>query len=370
MSSFVGNANYQHGSEDKIGVLLVNLGTPAAPTPAAVRAYLKQFLSDGRVIEMASGQWHQRLLWWCILRCGILPFRSKRSAAAYAEIWTDEGSPLLVISRQQQAALQRAFTNSSVEVALAMSYGEPSIAHGIDELLQKNCAYLLVLPMYPHYAGSTVGSVFDEVTAVLRRRRAIPHFRFISSYGDEPQYIKTLADSIAAFQSTHGKPDKLLFSFHGTPVDMLLAGDPYHCHCRKTARLTAESLGLTANEWQVTFQSRFGKAVWLQPYTDKTLEQLGRDGTRHVQVVCPAFSADCLETLEEIAGENKEIFQQAGGGDFAYIPALNDSDSHIKFLHQLISNAISDWQTKRQHDNHTRPLQAAEHARLRPHLQA
>lgn len=370
--AYIGNARYEHGSASKIGVLLVNLGTPAAPTPPAVRAYLKQFLSDPRVIE--TPRW-RRWVWWCVLYGIVLPFRSRRSAAAYRSIWTADGSPLLVHSRAQAAALQSRFATATgaggsdnvamsektaveVAVALAMSYGSPSIPRGIDDLLQKNCRYLLVLPMYPQYAASTVGSVFDAVAATLRRRRAVPHLRFVSSYGDDPYYIDALATSIRAFWQQHGQPAQLLFSFHGTPLAMLHAGDFYHCHCHKTARLTAEQLGLQPSQWQVSFQSRFGRARWLQPYTDSTLKQLGGSGVESLHVVCPAFAADCLETLEEIAIEGKETFQTAGGGAYAYIPALNADPAHIDFLAGLIDNAISDWRADCAHHNAHRIAQA------------
>lgn len=356
---YIGAADYQHGSDESIGVLLVNLGTPDAPTAPAVRRYLKQFLSDRRVIEAP------RWLWWLILRLAVLPFRGKRSAAAYAQVWTPRGSPLLAISRRQRDALQESFGGAPIHFALAMSYGEPSIEQGLRELERHNCAYVLTLPMYPQYASSTVGSVFDAVTAALARRRRVPHFRFISHYCDDPRYISALADSIADYRRAHGRADKLLFSFHGTPVDMLLAGDPYHCQCCKTARLTAERLRLRSDAWQVSFQSRFGRAVWLQPYTDETLRRFGAAGVRSVQVVCPAFSADCLETLEEIAVENREVFVGGGGESYGYIPALNDSSAHIAFLHSLVDDAVADWFFARESGSVGRRLQADAYSRLR-----
>lgn len=338
----IGAADYRHDQAEKIGVLLVNLGTPDAPTAAAVRPYLRRFLGDARVVETP------RLLWWFILRLLILPFRPRRTAAAYAKIWQPDGSPLLAISRQQQAALQQALAArlgaASVQVGLAMSYSQPLIRDALRALKKDGCTRLLLLPLYPQYASSTVGSVFADMCAELCRWRRVPHVRFVSGYADDPRYIAALADSIAAFRRQHGGADKLVFSFHGTPLKMLTDGDPYHCLCHKTARLAAARLQLREDEWMVTFQSRFGRDVWLQPYTDHTLAALPGQGVARVQMVCPAFAADCLETLEEIAQENREIFMDAGGRDYAYIPALNDSDRHIAFLADLVADATADWQ--------------------------
>ena len=347
MAPFIGDAAYDHAAKENIGVLLVNLGTPEAATPTAVRRYLRQFLSDPRVVETP------RWLWWLILNLIVLPFRPRKTAAAYQKIWKD-GSPLLHLSRRQQQALQQALAAAPVRVALGMSYGEPSIAAALNQLKRQQCRRLLVLPLYPQYAGSTTGSVFEAVTAALRQQRLVPHFRFISGYCDDPRYIAALADSIAA----NGGDGKLIFSFHGTPLNMLLAGDPYHCLCHKTARLTAEKLGLAAGDWMVTFQSRFGRAEWLRPYTDETLRMLPQRGVKNVRVVCPAFAADCLETLEEIAQENRDIFMDAGGDHYRYIPALNDTPSHISFLRELILETVSDWLTAMQRENKERPLQA------------
>ncbi|MCH9758114.1 MAG: ferrochelatase [Proteobacteria bacterium] len=338
----IGTPDYAHGTAAKIGVLLVNLGTPEAPTAKAVRPYLRRFLGDARVVETP------RLLWWFILNGIILPLRPSRTAAAYAKIWQKEGSPLLLISQQQQQALQQQLSthcgDNTIDVALAMSYSKPSIRTALQQLQQQQCRYLLVLPLYPQYASSTIGSVFTDVTAELARWRFVPHLRFISGYCDDPRYINALAAQIADYRRQHGSADKLIFSFHGTPLKMLTDGDPYHCLCYKTARLTAEKLQLSADQWQVTFQSRFGKAVWLQPYTDKTLQQLPQQGVKSVQMVCPAFAADCLETLEEIAEENREIFIHAGGTAYDYIPALNAGSMHINFLRDLTLDAIGDWE--------------------------
>ena len=350
---FHGLSDYNHRESAAIGVLLVNLGTPTAPTAAAVRPYLRRFLSDPRVIEIP------RALWWFILNLFILPFRPKRTAAAYRSIWRPEGSPLLLISQQQQQALQEQLAQQSpaIKVALAMSYSEPSIRNALQTLQQQHCRHLVVLPLYPQYAASTVGSVFDDVCRTLMRWRFVPHLRFISGYGDDPRYIRLLADSIAAFRQQHGSADKLIFSFHGTPLKMLTDGDPYHCFCHKTARLTAEALGLKDNDWMVTFQSRFGRAVWLQPYTDETLQNLPASGVKSVQMISPAFAADCLETLEEIAVENRDCFMEAGGSRYEYIPALNANAEHIQFLADLLLENIGDWQTAVARNNDTLPQQ-------------
>ena len=334
---FWGEPRRRHGEAEKIGVLLVNLGTPDAPTTKALRKYLRQFLSDPRVVE--SPRWK----WLPILYGIVLPFRSPRSAAAYRKIWTKEGSPLMQNCLAQQRAVADVFADTPVSVSLGMSYGSPSIAQALRELAAQHCRRIVVLPMYPQYAGSTTGSVFVDVTRELARWRAVPHLRFIAAYGDDERYITALADSILEHWKTHERPDKLLFSFHGTPLKMLTDGDPYHCLCHKTARLTAQKLDLRDDEWMVTFQSRFGRDRWLSPPTDETLQTLAGDGARHVQVVCPGFSADCLETLEEIAGENCEYFLEGGGESFSYIPALNASSSHIDFLTALIRDNIGDW---------------------------
>lgn len=339
--TFRGAADYSHRESAAIGVLLVNLGTPDAPTAAAVRPYLRRFLSDPRVIEMP------RALWWCILNLFILPFRPRRTAEAYHSIWQPEGSPLLLISQRLQQALQKQLAQQqpAIRVALAMSYSEPSIGNALTALQKQNCRYLAVLPLYPQYAASTVGSVFDDVCRNLMRWRFVPHLRFISGYSNDPRYIRLLADSVTAFRRRHGSADKLIFSFHGTPLKMLTDGDPYHCFCHQTARLTAAALGLNDNDWMITFQSRFGKAVWLQPYTDETLRALPAQGIKNVQIISPAFAADCLETLEELAVENRDCFMAAGGDSYAYIPALNDDAPHINFLADLLLDSTGDWQT-------------------------
>ncbi len=332
-----------HGAKDRTGVLLVNLGTPDAPTTAAVRRYLAEFLSDRRVIELSP--W----LWQPILRGIILNVRPRRSAAAYARIWTDAGSPLLDIFRRQAAALDTALAREApdddIVTALGMRYGSPSIRSALEYLWAANVQRLLVFPLYPQYSAATTGSTFDAVAEVLKRRRWVPELRFINHYHDDTFYIAALADSVRAHQAAHGTPRKLLMSFHGLPRHYFLAGDPYFCHCQKTARLLAERLGLAAEDYQVTFQSRFGPREWLQPYTDRTLMALAREGVDNVQVVCPGFSADCLETLEEISILNKELFLHHGGRQFSYIPALNDSPAHVAVLAGVVLRHLSGWES-------------------------
>lgn len=332
---YIGERDYDHGGGENVGILIANLGTPKAPQTRAVRHYLREFLSDPRVVEAP------RLLWHLILNGWILPRRSPKTAAAYRSIWDEKhGSPLMAISIRQCDALRASFAGLPVVVSMAMRYGQPSIAAGLAELRAANCRRILILPLYPQYAASTAGSVFDAAAAALRRWRFVPQLKFIHSYGGDDRYIAALAASI----KKHYRGDALLlFSFHGTPLRMLLDGDPYYCQCRQTARKTAEHLGLPPDKWRVSFQSRFGNAEWLKPYTDETLRALPGKGVKNVQVVCPAFSADCLETLEEIAEENRALFMASGGGEYSYIPALNDDKTHITFLHNLITDNIGNW---------------------------
>jgi ferrochelatase len=340
MPTFRSLDNFEHGLPESLGVLLVNLGTPDEPTPAAVRRYLKQFLWDPRVVELP------RPLWWLILNGFILRFRPARSARAYRKIWTEEGSPLLRRCEEIRAAVQQLLSvqlSGEVHVALGMSYGNPSIAAALETLHSHNARRIVVLPLYPQYSGTTTGSVFDDVTRALRLRRWVPELRFINHYHDAPGYIAALAASIREYRENHGRGDKLLMSFHGVPRATLESGDPYHCHCRKTARLVAEALELADDEWIVAFQSRVGRAEWLRPYTDETIVALGKDGVGQLDVVCPGFSADCLETLEEIAIQNAELFRESGGGELRYIPALNAREDHVAFLSRLIEKHISGW---------------------------
>lgn len=315
------------------GVLLVNLGTPDAPTTPSVRAYLAEFLSDPRVIEIPP------LAWKLILHGIILRVRPKKSAALYKSIWTDEGSPLLVISRRQQAAIQQQL-GSDVSVKLGMRYGNPSIATALREFRDEGIRRIIVLPLYPQYAAPTTGTVFDAVARELMTWRWVPELDFINGYADHPLYIDALAQSVKEHIDTHGLPQKFIFSYHGMPKRNLDLGDPYYCFCMKTTRLVAEKLRLDESLCLSTFQSRFGYAEWLQPYTDKTLAELPEQGVKNIAIVSPAFSADCLETLEELAEENRNNFLEHGGESYHYIPALNDRPDHIHALVDIIRNKL------------------------------
>jgi len=331
---------FRHDREDRLGVLMVNLGTPDAPDRASVRRYLKEFLWDPRVVEMA------RPIWWFVLNGVILNTRPGRSAKAYQKVWTDEGSPLLVISQRQRLALAELLElrfGCEVPVALGMRYGNPSIASALDELRDNGARRILVLPMYPQYSATTTASIFDAVAEQLRDWRWLPELRFINHYHDDPAYIGALADSVRHHRSEFGGSEKLLMSFHGIPEEYFHKGDPYFCECQKTGRLLADSLDLDATQWQLSFQSRLGPKQWLQPYTDHTLEELARNGVKSVQVMCPGFSADCLETLEEIAMENREVFLNAGGERYEYIPCLNDEAQHIAMLANLVDQHTQGW---------------------------
>ena len=329
-----------HQQTPKTGVLLVNLGTPDAPDRAAVRRYLKQFLWDRRIIELP------RLLWWPILNLIILNTRPARSAKAYQKVWTDQGSPLMLTARAQTTALRAQLDTRSkgqVLTELAMCYGSPGIPQGLRKLHKAGARQILILPLYPQYSATTIGSVFDAVTQTLRQWRWLPELRFINHYHDEPNYIAALAHSVRTYRNQYGRADKLIMSFHGIPQDYFNRGDPYYCECQKTGRLLAEALKLDEDDWLLTFQSRLGPKQWLQPYTDQTLQQLAADQVRSVQVICPGLSADCLETLEEIAQENRDIFIRAGGKQVQYIPCLNDTTEHIEMLADLAIRHLQGW---------------------------
>ena len=340
MANFSAHTPHDHAAGECIGVLVTNLGTPDSPTTGAVRRYLAEFLADPRVIETP------RWIWRLILHGAILRIRPRRSARAYASIWSSEGAPLLVNSRAIADALHARWAARMprrVSVALGMRYGTPSIADAMHELRDAGATRLAVLPLYPQYSGATGGATFDAVAAVLTRWRRVPALRFVDHYHDDPGYIEALAASIEAAWSAGGPPDRLLFSFHGLPRRYLDAGDPYHCECHKTARLVARELGLGPERWLVAFQSRVGREEWLRPYTDETLIELGRARLETVDVVCPGFSADCLETLEEIGMRGRESFIAAGGGQLRYIPALNAGERHVEALANLVERTISDW---------------------------
>ena len=328
----------------KIGILLSNLGTPDAPTKAAVKPYLRQFLSDTRVIEPPPPRW----IWQIILNAVILNLRPKKSAKAYKTVWDThgEGSPLLSIAKKQKNAIASELEKNAPGkfiVSLGMSYGNPSMGSALNELESQGCKNIIVLPLYPQYAGASTGSVFDAVAREFMTWRNVPDLRFISSYNKEDLYIEALANSVKEYQAAHGKPDLLLMSYHGIPKRYFDKGDNYPCQCCKTTFLLASKLDLKPNEYTMTFQSRLGVAEWMKEYTDKTLKSLPGKGVKSVQVICPGFSADCLETIEEISEENKNYFMESGGEKFGYIPALNDRKDHIDFLTKLLLKNAQGW---------------------------
>ncbi|HVT59983.1 MAG TPA: ferrochelatase [Thermoanaerobaculia bacterium] len=344
MPRFFGQPDFAHGEEaGAVGIVLANLGTPDAPESAALRRYLREFLLDPRVIEMP------RALWWLILHLFVLTTRPRKSAALYRKVWTAEGSPLLVNSRRQAAALALQLESARgpaappVHVRLAMRYGIPSVRAVLRELSALGCRRLLVLPLYPQYAAVTIGSTFDAVAAELATWRWVPELRMVSSYHDDAAYVAALAATVAEAWADGGQPDKLLFSFHGIPQRYFQAGDPYFCHCHKTARLVAERLALPRERYEIAFQSLFGREEWLKPYTEPTIRAMARAGVRSLDVICPGFAADCLETIEEIDGQNREVFLHAGGERYRYIPALNDRPDHIQLLAELALRHLGGW---------------------------
>lgn len=338
--NYLPEPTYTHGTPQKTGILLVNLGTPEAPTAQAVRPYLKQFLGDPRVVEIPKA------VWWLILNGIILNVRPKKSAEKYASIWLPEGSPLRVYT-EKQAVLLKGYlgerTQTPLAVDFAMSYGNPSIADALFRLKQQNCQRMLIVPMFPQYAASSTAPVFDQLFSTLQKTRNVPALRTVRNFHDHAGYIGALTANINNYWSKHGRPDQLVMSFHGVPQYTLEKGDPYHCECHKTGRLLAEALGLSAAQYTVSFQSRFGKAEWIKPYTTATLKALGSQKTRRVDVVCPGFVADCLETLEEIAMEGREDFLHAGGGEYHYIPCLNANDDWIHALSDLVMDNLQGW---------------------------
>jgi len=337
---------YSHGQAPRTAVLLCNLGTPDAPTPKAVRRYLAEFLSDQRVVEIP------RLLWLLILHGAILPFRPAKSAAKYASIWTPEGSPLKLWTEKQAKLLQGWLgqRNHQVKVRWAMRYGSTSIASQLDAMKAEGVTRVLVVTAYPQYSATTTASVFDAVYQWAQATRAIPELRFVNHYHDHADYIAALASSVQRHWKKNGKPDKLVMSFHGVPERTLHLGDPYHCECFKTARLLGERLGLSKEQYQVTFQSRLGRAKWLEPYTEPTLIAMGKAGVQRVDVICPGFTSDCLETLEEINMEAREAFLHAGGKEFHYIPCLNDDPEWITALCNVTQQHLQGWNTVEQAD--------------------
>lgn len=336
---FAPEPHFSHGSAPKTGVLLCNLGTPAAPTAAALRPYLAEFLSDPRVVEIP------RILWLLILHGIVLRVRPAKSAHKYASIWTPEGSPLKVNTERQAGGLQNRFdaAGAAVLVRSAMTYGQPALHGVLDDMKQQGVQRVLVLPAYPQYSGTTTAAVFDRIHRWSLRTRNLPEWRFVNHYHDDPAYIEALAQTVRNHWKQHGQGELLVMSFHGVPVRTLMQGDPYHCECHKTARLLAEHLGLSRQQYRVTFQSRFGKAKWLEPYTEPTLRELARTGTQRVDVICPGFTSDCLETLEEIAMEVRAAFIEAGGREFHYISCLNDQPAWLDALYGVALQHMQGW---------------------------
>lgn len=328
------NSQTNQSEAAKQGVLIFNLGTPEAPTRSAVALYLKEFLSDKRVVDLP------RWFWLPLLYCVIVPIRAGRSAKAYAKVWTEEGSPLLVLSERLTARLRE--TDPGRVYSLGMRYGEPSIRKALEELREAGVESFTVLPLYPQFSYTTTATGYDAIDAALAEMNWQPKQHRINDFHVHPDWVKAVAGKIRSFQESRGKPEKLIFSLHGIPQRYVNAGDPYKDHCEASIQALVRELGLSDEEWMLTFQSRLGREPWLQPYTDITLEELGEEGVRHVQVVCPGFSVDCLETLEEIAMENAETFEEAGGEKLEYIPALNDSRAHADALLEIIGDASRD----------------------------
>ncbi|SAL09728.1 ferrochelatase [Caballeronia cordobensis] len=334
----------QPSASHRVAVLLINLGTPDAPTPRAVRKYLAQFLSDPRVVEIPA------FVWQIILRGAILPFRSRASARKYAQVWMPEGSPLRVHTEKQVEGLRRLFAANDYHVIVdyAMRYGTPGIGAMLNQLKLEGADRILLLPMYPQYSSSTTATAFDDAFAALRRVRNQPEIRTIRHYADHPAYIAALAEQVRDYWRHHGAPDfaagdKLVLSFHGVPKRTMDLGDPYHDQCQQTSSLLTSALGLTPVECRVTFQSRFGRAEWLQPYTAPTVAELGAGGVARVDVFCPGFTADCLETIEEIGIEVRDEFLKAGGKHFHRIACLNSSPAWIKALGEIAAQHLQGW---------------------------
>jgi protoporphyrin/coproporphyrin ferrochelatase len=355
MIRFIGDADFDHTRPESTAVVITNLGTPDAPTASAVRRYLAQFLSDSRVIEAP------RWLWWLVLHGVILRTRPRRSARAYASVWGVDGSPLLSIGKRQARALEDtlAANGTPVPVRIAMRYGNPSLAEVLEEFRGQGLRQLLVLPLYPQYSASTTGSTFDALSAELSRWRRIPSLQFIDAYHVDPGYIQALAKSVRDAWAAEPKGERLLMSFHGLPEEYLHRGDPYFCQCHATARGVANALELEDEEWAIAFQSRVGPKQWLRPYTDETLVEWAKQGVRSVDVVCPGFSADCLETLEEIDIGERARFLDAGGERFRYVEALNDQPAHIDALAEIVTRALAGMSPRKtDSDNEARAARA------------
>ena len=359
MTDLIGTPDHAHGTPDRVGVLLVNLGTPDDPSPGAVRRYLAEFLRDPRIIEMP------RALWWLVLHGVILRTRPRRSAHAYRRIWTPAGSPLLLESRALGDGLAqrlRQRCGEHVVTELAMTYGQPSIVAALTRFRRQNVRHLLVVPLYPQYSSTTTGSVFDLVTRELRRWRWLPELRFVNQYWQNASYLDAVTASVTRHWRDHGRKH-LLFSFHSIPKRYALAGDPYHCFCQATARSVAQRLGLATGEWSIGFQSRFGREEWLQPYADHLLRDYAVHGPREVTVVCPGFATDCLETLEEMGMQNRDAFLAAGGTAYDCVPCLNSSEAHVDVLVDVVLQHAAGWPLQPPADPATAAAAAADSRR-------
>ncbi|MDK2593561.1 ferrochelatase [Pseudoalteromonas obscura] len=328
---------HENRFNNRVGVLVTNLGSPDAATAKALRVYLREFLSDPRIVEIP------RFIWMLILHGIILRVRPSKSAKAYQSIWTEQGSPLIDITKKQCQKLREYLAkhnHDDVEVVMAMRYGNPSIEAGLEALREQGITKIVVLPLYPQYSSATTGSTYDAISRVLTKWRWVPELHFVSGYHGNAKYIEALSNSVQEYLDNNPTPEKILFSYHGTPKKFLTDGDPYHCFCHATTNAVVSKLGLDTDKVMTTFQSRFGRAEWLKPYTDFTLKELAQSGTKHVAILSPAFSADCLETLEELEEENREYFIEAGGEQYDYIPALNDRDDHIVAFYDILKSHL------------------------------
>jgi len=355
MPKFSGESEFRHSTPRRVGLLLTNLGSPDDPSTSSVRRYLNEFLMDPRVVEVP------RLIWRMILSGVILRIRPRRSAKAYQKVWQNDGSPLISISKAQCAGVAqriKARFGDDVVVDVAMRYGNPSIPDRLTALNQQNVRHLLVLPLYPQYSAVTSASTFDAVAKVFTRKRWLPELRMINHYHDHPGYISALADSVRAHWQEHGRGQRLLMSFHGIPQRYLRNGDPYHCQSHKTARLLAEALELDDNDWGIAFQSRLGREEWLRPYTSDMVEQWASEGLKKIDAICPGFSADCLETLEEMVMEYGDLFTEHGGESLHYIPCLNSNDTHLDFLTELAVSHMQPWLQQADTRSNTQELDA------------
>ncbi len=348
MGLFTKEPSFAHGTAPKIGILLINLGSPEAATPAAVRTYLREFLSDPYVVEIP------RPIWWLILNLFVLNTRPKASAARYAQVWTKEGSPLKVHT-ERQANLLRGYLGERLKqphvVDYAMRYGKPSIASKLETLKAQGCDRILLLPLYPQYSASTTATVFNTAFEIIGRMRNQPAVRTVKHFHDHEGYVKAVAQNISDDRVKNGRGDHLLLSFHGVPRRTLELGDPYHCECLKTGRMIAEQIGLKPEFYTIAFQSRFGRAEWLKPYTTEVISQLAKKKIARVDVVCPGFVSDCLETLEEIAIEAKTGFLNAGGRELHYIPCLNERDDWMHALTDIVLKNVLGWNNTATPDN-------------------